>query len=98
MQKVAQMGTMYQKLLQYMQLALTLAQATDPMAAESIGADIVQTMGGKAPMGVGSVQMTQSDNIAGIQPKEHGIVTNARSRAQQVSQPDGGSVTEKEGK
>ena len=98
MQKVSQMGTMYQKLLQYMQLSLTLAQAVDPMAAEQIGADIIQTMGGQAPVGGGKVQMAQSDNIAGIQPKEHGIVANARSRSQQASQPDGGNVTEKEGK
>ena len=98
MQKVSQMGTMYQKLLQYMQVSLTLAQAVDPMAAEQIGADIIQTMGGQAPVGGGKVQMAQSDNIAGIQPKEHGIVANARSRSQQASQPDGGNVTEKEGK
>ena len=98
MQKVSQMGTMYQKLLQYMQLSLKLAQAVDPKAAEQIGADIIQTMGGAVPMGGGKVQMAQSDNIAGIQPKEHGIVANARSRSQQASQPDGGNVTEKEGK
>ena len=98
MQKVSQMGTMYQKLMQYMQLALTLAQAVDPMAAEQIGADIVQTMGGTVPMGGGKVQMAQSDNIAGIQPKEHGIVANARSRSQQASQPEGGKVTAKEDK
>lgn len=98
MQKVSQMGTMYQKLMQYMQIALTLAKVADPMAAEQIGADIIQTMGGAVPIGGGKVQMAQSDNIAGIQPKEHGIVANARSRSQQASQPDGGNVTEKEGK
>lgn len=99
MQKVAQMGTMYQKLMQYMQLALTLAQAVDPMAAEQIGADIVQTMGGgAAPMGGGNAQMFQSDHIAGLGKKEPGIVANARSRANETSQPDGGKVTAKEGK
>ncbi len=81
MQKVAQMGTMYQKLLQYMQLALTLAQAADPMAAEQISMDIMQTMGGAAPMGGGNAQMFQSDHIAGIGKKESGNVANARSRA-----------------
>lgn len=99
MQKVAQMGTMYQKLMQYMQLALTLAQAVDPMAAEQIGADIVQTMGGgAAPMGGGNAQMFQSDHIAGLGKKEPGIVANARSRSNETSQPDGGKVTAKEGK
>jgi len=99
MQKVAQNGTMHQKLLQYMQLALTLAQAVDPMAAEQISMDIVQTMGGgAAPVGGGNAQMFESDNIAGIGKKEHGIVTNARNRANEASQPDGGKVTAKEEK
>ncbi len=98
MQKVAQMGTMYQKLLQYMQLALTLAQAVDPMAADQIGADIMQTMGGGAPMGGGNAQMFQSDHIAGLGKKEPGIVANARSRSNEAAQPDGGKVTAKEGK
>ena len=98
MQKVAQMGTMYQKLLQYMQIALTLAEAADPMAAEQIGADIIQTMGGAAPMGGGNAQMFQSDHIAGLGKKEPGIVANARSRSNEAAQPDGGKVTAKEGK
>ena len=96
MQKVAQMGTMYQKLMQYMQLALTLAQATDPAAAEMIAQDIMMTMGGgAAPMGGGKAQMFQSDHIAGIGKKEPGIVANARSRSNEASQPDGGKVMAK---
>lgn len=99
MQKVAQMGTMYQKLMQYMQLALTLAQVADPAAAEMIAQDIMQTMGGGgAPMGGGNAKMFQSDHIAGIGKKEPGIVANARSRSNEASQPDGGKVTAKEGK
>ena len=99
MQKVAQNGTMYQKLMQYMQLALTLAQAVDPMVAEQISMDIMQTMGGgAAPKGGGNAQMFQSDHIAGLGKKEPGIVANARSRSNEASQPDGGKVTAKEGK
>ena len=99
MQKIAQMGTMYQKLMQYMQLALTLAKAADPAAADMIAQDIMQTMGGgAAPMGGGKAQMFQSDHIAGIGKKEPGIVANARSRSNEASQPDGGKVTAKEGK
>ena len=99
MQKVAQMGTMYQKLMQYMQLALSLAQAVDPGAAEMIAQDIMQTMGGgAAPVGGGNAKMFQSDHIAGIGKKEPGIVANARSRSNEASQPDGGKVTAKEGK
>ena len=99
MQKVAQMGTVYQKLLQYMQLALTLAQVVDPSIAEQISMDIMQTMGGgAAPKSGGNAQMFQSDHIAGLGKKEPGIVANARSRSNEASQPDGGKVTAKEGK
>ena len=98
MQKVAQNGTLFQKLLQYMLLALTMAQQLDPNAAEMIGQDIMQTMGGgAAPIG-GNAQMFQSDHIAGIGKKEPGIVANARSRSNEAAQPDGGKVTAKEGK
>lgn len=96
MQKVAQMGTMYQKLLQYMQLALAFAQVADPAAAEMIAQDIMMTMGGgAAPMGGGKAQMFQSDHIAGISKTEPGIVANARSRSNEASQPDGGKVIAK---
>ena len=98
MQKVAQNGTMYQKLMQYMQIALTLALKADPNAAQMISQDIMQTMGGAAPMGGGNAQMFQSDNIAGIGKKEPGIVANARSRSNETTQPDGGKVIAKEEK
>ena len=100
LQKVAQMGTMYQKLMQYMQIALKLAQAADPEAADMIGQDIMQTMGGGAPAPAagGNIRMVQGDNISGIDKKEHGIVENARSRSNAASQPDGGNVVAKEEK
>ena len=98
MQKVAQNGTMFQKLQQYMQIALTLAQAVDPAAAETIAQDIMMTMGGTAaPASAGGVQMAQSDNIAGADKKEPAHVQNARSKANAASQPDGGKVTETKG-
>ena len=94
MQKVSQNGTMYQKLLQYMQLALTFAQVVDPMAAETIGQDILMMANGGLPTGGGGgSQMLQSDHIAGIGKKEPGIVSNARARSSEASQPDGGRVT-----
>ena len=93
MQKIAQNGTMFQKLIQYMQLALAFAETADPKAAEMIAQDVMMTMGGgAAPMGGGSAKMFQSDNIAGIGKKEPGIVANARSRSSEASQPDGGKV------
>lgn len=96
MQKVAQNGTLFQKLSQYMQMALSFAQEADPEAAEIISNDIMMTMGsGVAPMGGGSAKLFQSDHIAGIGEKEPGIVANARSRSNEASQPDSGKVTAK---
>ena len=46
MQKISQMGTMFQKLTQYMQIALNLAQMVDPMLAEQIAQDVIQSNGG----------------------------------------------------
>ena len=97
MQKVAQNGTMYQKLMQYMQIALTLAHEADPESEEMIAQDIMQTMGGGAAPTAGvNTKMLQGDNVDGLAKKEHGIVANARSRSNAASQPDGGNVVAKE--
>ena len=95
MQKVARNGTIFQKLLQYMQLALSFAQVADPMMAESIGQDILMTLGqsaGEPGAGAVSSSMAESDHIAGIGKKEPGIVRNSRSRAQESTQPNEGRV------
>ena len=92
MQKVAQNGTMFDKLMQYMQLSMMLAQAAAPQYVEQIAMDMQTMAGGVAPMGGGAApQMMQSDNIAGIPQKEHGVVKNAREKAQNASQPGGGA-------
>ena len=98
MQKVAQNGTMFQKLIQYMQLALTLAAKAAPDMVQGLSQDIMQTMGGGAPMGGGNAKIMQSDNIKGLGENEPANVEKARSRAGEASQPDGGKVTAKEGK
>ena len=88
MQKVAQNGTMYQKLLQYMQLALAMAQKADPMAAESIAQDILMTTGGGSASSLGgAARLIQSDNISGNGKNETATVKNARNRTSQASQP-----------
>ena len=93
MQKVAQNGTMFQKLVQYMQMAYMLAQVAAPEYVPQIEQDMAMTMGGAMPqMGGGAPQMMESDNIAGIPKKEHGIVSNAREKSQNASQPDSGKV------
>ena len=92
MQKISQMGTMFQKLTQYMQLALNLAQMVDPMLAEQIAQDVIQSNGGAGiaagHMGAVAPQILQGDNIGGIPKKEHGIVSNARQKSNEASQPD----------
>jgi hypothetical protein len=90
MQKIAQLGTMHQKLVQYMQLALNLAQATDPRLAQSIAQDVIRTNGGAAASsGIGgAVHIMQSDNIGGIPKEEHALVSNARQKSSEASQPD----------
>ena len=91
MQKISQLGTMHQKLLQYMQLALQLASATNPMLAQQIAQDVIQTNGGTvAPTGVGGIapQIMQSDNISGKGKKEHSVVANARQQSNDAAQPD----------
>ena len=99
MQKVSQNGTIFQKLLQYMQLALTFAQQLDPMAAETIAQDILMTTGGGGvPASGGSARLMQSDNIAGLGRNEPGNVRNAKARSSEASQPDGGRVTKGEGR
>ena len=92
MQKVAQNGTIFQKLLQYMQLALTFAQAAQPQMAETIAQDIMQTMGGGTMAGAGaSGGLFQSGN------KENAVVQKARERSNSASQP-AGNTTRKENK
>lgn len=85
-QKVSQNGTMQQKLIQYMQLALTLAQRYEPEAAEMIAQDISVTMGGGTPGGA-AAGMTQPDSLGGVAAQEPTIVRNARERSGNAAQP-----------
>lgn len=91
MQKIAKNGDLFQKLVQYMQLALGFAQKYEPAAAEQISMDIIGIMQGGAAVSVSAPNSkVQTDHIGGIMPREHGGVRNARERANEASQPDGG--------
>jgi hypothetical protein len=95
------MGTMHQKLIQYMQIALSLAQATNPVLAQQIAQDVIATNGGAAvPMGGGGIspQITQTDNIGGIPKQEHAIVRNARQQSNEASQPNSDGVINTRGR
>ena len=88
MQKISQNGTMFQKLVQYMQMSLMLAQVAAPQYVSQIAADMQATTGQAPQMGGASaVTMPESDNIAGLKQDEHGVVEKARERAGGASQP-----------
>ena len=91
MQKVSQNGGLYQKLMQYMQLALTFAQVAQPQMAEQIAQDIMATMqgGGTIPSGGANPQLLQTNNVGAVEQKEHHVVEKARARANEATQPQG---------
>lgn len=93
MQQIAQMGTMHKKLLEYMQLALSLAQAIDPGLAQKVAQDIIVVNGGTPPaMADTSPNIAESNNITGIQKEEHAVVRNARQQSNDATQPDADGV------
>lgn len=89
MQKVAQNGTMFQKLTKYMQLALMLATESHPEMVQGISNDVMQTMGAGGMQG-GAVMPSplQTNSVGGVQPKESTRVSNARAQASKASQPN----------
>lgn len=89
-QMIAQNGTMYQQLLLYQQLALSLAQAsgrTDIVQglASQITGQPVETFTGS---GEKAANLSQSDNISGIESEEHTRVKAAREQSNKASQPE----------
>lgn len=99
MQKVSKNGTMFQKLVQYMQLALTFAQEVRPDMVPGLSQDVMQTMGASGGVAMGATpKMVESDNIAGLKRDEPTIVANARERAGEASQPNEGKVIEEDKK
>ena len=98
MQKVAQNGTMFQKLIQYMQLSLTLAAKAAPDMVQGLSQDIMQTMGTGTAPAAANTKIMQGDNINGLGGNEPANVEKAKSRSSEASQPEGGKVTAKEEK
>ena len=90
--RVAQNGTMQQKLLQYMKLALSLAAEAAPDMVPGLSQDIMQTVGGEAAALAQAAPVPESDPIKGIQKKEHAFVERARANSNEASQPEGGKV------
>ena len=69
MQKVAKNGTLFQKLIQYMQMAMMLAQIARPDMVQGIMQDMAQTIGNQAGSGGGTVGISpalSADPIKGL--------------------------------
>lgn len=92
-QKVAAQGTMFQKLTQYMQLALTLAAKAAPEMVEGLSSDIMQTIGAAPSAGLSdaAVRLPQSGELTGR--SESANTRAARARSQSAPIPGGGAVT-----
>lgn len=92
-QRISQNGTVYDKLRQYMQLALVLSQKAAPEYTEQIAQDIAATSGGASASGVradGSVDLKRGDAINGIDiESEHPTVEKARMHAEEAALPGG---------
>lgn len=88
MQKISQNGTMFQKLQQYMQLALQLAMRAAPDMVQGLSQDIMQTMGAIQQQGGGGVMQTP----AAMNP-ESSVTQNARARSAASTAPGAGAVT-----
>lgn len=95
MQKVSRMGGMMQLLQQVLPLAIQAMAQVNPMMAQQLMMQ-AQQIGvaamPAAPGGGGNVSIPEGDNIRGISAQEHGIVRNARERANEASQPNAGKV------
>lgn len=86
MQRVAQQGTLRDKLGQYMQLALTLAAKAAPEMVQGLSQDILQTMGGGAVIPQGQVAAQQKPEA------EHPYVQEAREQSRAAAEPEEGPV------
>lgn len=86
MQRVAQQGTLRDKLGQYMQLALTLAAKAAPEMVQGLSQDILQTMGGGAGIPQGQVAAQQQPEA------EHPYVQQAREQSRAAAEPEEGPV------
>lgn len=88
MQKLSRNGTMYQKLVQYMQLSLTFAQQQRPDMVQGLANDIQQFLGGAGAVAGAAGADMQTDMLGGNRPEENSRVQNARSQSAQASQPE----------
>lgn len=88
-QMIAQNGTMYQQLLLYQQLALSLAQASGKTdIVQGLASQITGQPMDAASGGGQAASLPQSDNISGQESEEHTRVKAARAQSNKASQPE----------
>ena len=93
MQKIQLNGVLAQRLQQYQQLALSLAQIARPDMVQGIAADMGIAMPAQAGAGASAApKMQESDEISGIKADEHPIAAKAREASANAAQPGGGAV------
>ncbi len=87
--KVRAMGDMAQRLAQYQQLALQLAQRYDPAAAEQIAGMIMSGAGGDqtVPMQASGAKI-KNDPVTGAQKAEHTNGAKARGLVDESTRPE----------
>lgn len=83
MQKIAQMGGMYQQLIMYQQMALTLAQKYEP----NLAAGLMTAITGEQAQP--QRQAPADVNLDSAESQEQTRVKNARAQSRQASQPGG---------
>ena len=82
MQRIAQNGTLMQRLLDYQQMALQLAQRVDPMLAEQLANQILSESGQPIPQNRGLI------DLEGGEGEEHPFNAKAREQARASTQAD----------
>ena len=89
-QKISQMGTMQQLLVQFQQIAMALAQKYEPQTAQQLAQITMGMQGGVGvPSMAGNPAIAQGDAMTGaVDNAEHPTVRKARERTDRASRPE----------
>ena len=91
MQKIAENGTMFERLVYYMKMAFVFSSKFAPEQVQQIMMDMqrfgILQEGAMPSAGGASSQIMQADSLGGMQMAEHHAVEKARAKSQNASQP-----------
>ncbi len=91
-QKISQNGIMYERLLQYQQMALMLAQQYRPELVQGLAQNITHGLGIPLPAGGGDMSAYKAAASGIANSGERAQVLGSRARVREAAQPDGGRV------